>query len=150
MHIHLHYRAAQRIDQPVFGLAIHHQNGSNIFGPNTKFGGLEIPYAEGEGVVVYTIPKLPLLEGGYAISVAVVDDADTQTFDYHDRAYTFQVYSGEQSTGYGMVKLDGHWRWHEPIASRNRSSSHRRGRQLTVHENAADHEVAERLVRPGL
>ena len=74
MRIRLHYRAAHRIEKPVFGLAIHHQNGINIFGPNTKFGGLEIPYVDGDGVVVYTIPELPLLEGGYAISVAAVND----------------------------------------------------------------------------
>lgn len=114
MQIHLHYQCTTRIEKPVFGLAIHHQNGVNVFGPNTKFGGLEIPYVEGSGDVVYTIPRLPLLEGGYVISVAAVNDSDTETYDFIDRAYPFQVYPGDRSAGYGMVALEGNWQWTSP------------------------------------
>ena len=32
---------------PVFGLAIHHQNGAHITGPNTDFGGLQHPLHRG-------------------------------------------------------------------------------------------------------
>jgi lipopolysaccharide transport system ATP-binding protein len=109
MQIHLHYACRKQIEYPVFGLAIHHQNGTNIFGPNTKFGGLDIPFVEGNGSVVYTIDNLPLLEGGYAISVAAVNDEDTETYDFHDRVYSFQVYPGDHSAGYGMVTMDGKW-----------------------------------------
>ena len=109
MQIRLHYHSRQRIENPIFGLAIHHQNGINIFGPNTKFAGLDIPCVEGSGTIVYTIGRLPLLAGGYAVSVAAVNDSDTETFDYHDRAYSFQVYPGERGDGYGMVVLDGNW-----------------------------------------
>ncbi len=109
MVVRLHYRAARRVAFPVFGLAIHHQNGAHICGPNTRFGGLEIPYVEGEGVVAYHIPSLPLLEGGYRLSVAVVNRTLGETYDYHDRLYPFRVFRGACRERYGLITLGGSW-----------------------------------------
>ncbi len=108
--VHLTYRAKAPVREPVFGLAIHHQNGVHVCGPNTRFSGLHIPYAEGEGEVVYTVPSLALLEGAYLLSVAAVDGGDSETFDYHDRAYPFRVAAGTSAERYGVVTLNGHWR----------------------------------------
>ncbi|MEA3346196.1 MAG: ABC transporter ATP-binding protein [Chloroflexota bacterium] len=110
MEIRLHYRAEERIEDPNFGLAIYHQNGAHICGPNTNFGGLYIPFVEGEGQVVYHIPSLNLLEGKYLLSIAVVNGEDTETYDYHDRAYSFRVYPGESQERYGLITLNGNWR----------------------------------------
>lgn len=107
--VRLHYRAAARVERPVFGLSINHQNGMNLFGPNTKFEALDIPYVEGEGVVSYRIPDLPLLEGLYTLSVAVVNYEDTAIFDYHDRLYPLRVVYSPVQAGYGMVRLQGSW-----------------------------------------
>lgn len=105
----IHYAAEKPIRQPVFGLAIYHQNGTHICGPNTKFGELEIPLVQGQGALTYRIPNLPLLEGGYTLSVAVVNQANTETYDYHDRLYTFQVYPGASKEQYGIMTLNGKW-----------------------------------------
>lgn len=105
----LHYEADEPVAQPVFGLAIHHQNGTHIAGPNTKFADLRIPMVHGVGVISYHIPALPLLEGGYVVSAAVVNDANTETYDYHDRLYEFQVYRGQAKEQYGLVTLGGAW-----------------------------------------
>jgi lipopolysaccharide transport system ATP-binding protein len=113
MEVQMHYRAEQRIEDPNFGLAIYHQNGAHICGPNTRFGGLYIPFAQGEGKVVYRIPSLDLLEGTYLLSVAVVNGADTETYDYHDRAYAFRVYPGKSRERYGFVTLNGFWQIEE-------------------------------------
>jgi lipopolysaccharide transport system ATP-binding protein len=110
MEIRLNYWADQPIKDPNFGLAVFHQSGVHICGPNTNFGGLYIPVAEGKGQVVYHIPSLVLLEGSYLLSVAVVDATDTETYDYHDRAYSFRVYRGESGEQYGLVTLNGTWR----------------------------------------
>jgi len=109
MEVRLHYRAEERIEDPNFGLAIYHQNGTHICGPNTHFGGLYIPFVEGEGRVVYRIPSLDLLEGTYLLSVAVVNGADTEMYDYHDRVYSFRVYPGKSRERYGLVTLKGKW-----------------------------------------
>jgi len=109
MEIHVKYRANERIEDPIFGLGFHHQNGTHICGPNTKFARLYIPFVSGEGKVVYRIPSLPLLEGTYLISAAVVNRDDTEMFDYHDRAYKFRVYPGVSSERFGLVTMRGEW-----------------------------------------
>ena len=109
MEIRLHYRARERVEAPVFGVAIHHQNGAHICGPNTQQFGLEIPAVEGEGVVRYRIPELNLLEGSYLISAAVVDEATSETYAFHDRLYPFRVYQGDCRELYGLVPMKGVW-----------------------------------------
>ncbi len=110
LRIRLRYQTEGRVEAPVFGLAIHHQNGTHICGPNTHFGGLEIAEIAGTGEVVYTVPALPLLEGAYQVSVSAHNRADTEMFDYHDRLYSFRVYPGDTLERYGLVTLGGHWR----------------------------------------
>ena len=110
LEVRLHYRASDCMANPVFGLAIYHQNGTQICGPNTDFGGLHLPLEMGEGQVVYRVPALALLEGAYLISTAVVDGADSEVYDYHDRAYPFQVSTGKSRERYGLVSLNGEWR----------------------------------------
>jgi ABC-type polysaccharide/polyol phosphate transport system ATPase subunit len=107
--IRLHYTAAERVEEPIFGLAVYHENGAHVSGPNTQFGGLSIPVVEGSGVVTYQIPCLSLLAGRFRLAVAVVDSDDGETFDYHDRLYDFQVYPNS-SERYGLVTLGGSWR----------------------------------------
>jgi ABC-type polysaccharide/polyol phosphate transport system ATPase subunit len=106
--VRMHYRAPTRVVRPVFGLAVYHETGTHLSGPNTKFGGLGIDAVEGDGVITYRVPCLPLLAGRYRLSVAVVDGTDDETLDYHDRLYEFQVYPNS-SERYGLVTLGGTW-----------------------------------------
>jgi lipopolysaccharide transport system ATP-binding protein len=109
--LRMKYYAHEQIAHPNFGIAIHRQDGALITGPNTNSANLELPEVLGEGVVTYTIPYLPLLEGLYQFSVAVVNQHDTETFDYHDRPYPFRVINrgGEIKEQYGLVTLRGEW-----------------------------------------
>jgi lipopolysaccharide transport system ATP-binding protein len=114
--VEMHYRAEERVERPVFGLAIHRSDGIHITGPNTQFAGLDIPAVEGEGIVTYTIPALPLLEGLYYISVSTHNWEDTEMYDYHDRMYSFRVLSvgGER---YGIIASGGIWNWQDMVLS---------------------------------
>lgn len=107
--IHIHYQANKRIETPVFGIALHHQNGAHVTGPNTQTAGLTIAAVEGKGKIIYTIPSLPLLDGGYLLTVAATDTSGSLIYDYHDRFYPFRVYSGKTLEQYGMVTLGGRW-----------------------------------------
>jgi lipopolysaccharide transport system ATP-binding protein len=106
--VEMRYRAERRVERPVFGLAIHRGDGTHVTGPNTQFGGYEIPHIEGTGTIRYSVPSPTLLEGTYYLSVSVHNWEDTQMFDYHDRLYPFRVLP---STGerYGIVTLRGEW-----------------------------------------
>jgi len=106
--IQINYRASQKIEKPVFGLAIHRSDGIHITGPNTKFSGRQIDAIQGEGSIRYSVGKIPLLEGVYYVSVAVHDWTDTKMFDYHDKMYPFYILSSEKER-YGMITLYGEW-----------------------------------------
>jgi ABC-type glutathione transport system ATPase component len=110
--LHLDYQAHVAISSPIFGIAIHRQDGVHITGPNTAFAGVNLPVLNGQGTVTYIIPHLPLLDGLYEISVAVVSHSNAETFDYHDRSYPFRVVNqnGCVQERYGLVTLQGEWR----------------------------------------
>lgn len=116
MTIRLVYVAHEPIQSPVLGLAIHHQNGAHICGPNTFFGGLDLGVVEGRGAVEYVIPSLPLLEGGYVLSVSAHTRDDSEMFDYHDRLYTFRVARGDHRERFGLVTLGGTWTHNTELA----------------------------------
>ncbi len=110
MTIVIHYQAHERIEHPVFGLAIHRSDGVHVTGPNTRFSGLKLGVIEGEGTISYTIPSLPLLKGLYYISVAAHDWEDQEIFDYHNRLYPFRVLPSEKEK-HGLMTLQGQWEW---------------------------------------
>lgn len=107
--VRLHYLAHQPIQEPVFGLAIHHSNGFHINGPNTRFGGLALGTLSGAGYVDYTIADLPLLAGGYVLTAAVYDTTMTHGFDHHERMYRFVVQTSHIAERWGSVYIPGQW-----------------------------------------
>lgn len=114
LQIRIHFEAPELVEDPVFGIAIHHQNGTHITGPNTDFAGVFIPVAHGKGTITFEIPNLPLLSGDYLVSVAVHNRADTEMYDYHDRAYLLRVAPGQTRERYGLITLNGNWHIEAP------------------------------------
>ncbi len=116
--VQMDYRAHAPIPAPVFGMAIHRQDGVHISGPNTDFAGLTLPTLTGAGQVSFTIPALPLLEGLYHVSVAVVS-AQNAIYDFHDQAYPFRVVNASRRVReqYGVITLQGRWDLLSPESS---------------------------------
>lgn len=112
--IEIEYHAHKRVKRPVFGLGLHRSDGVHITGPNTQFAEYEIPFLEGSGILRYTIPRLPLLEGTYLLSLAVCDWTTTQMFDYHHQLYPFRVHFGEVKERYGLLLFEGEWQLDQP------------------------------------
>jgi len=110
------YRAHRRIEHPMFGLAIHRDDGLHISGPNNIFSGYDIPYIEGDGRVTYTVDVLPLLEGTYLLTAAIHDERGVWTFDYHGQSWTFHVQQGEVGERYGAIYMPARWE-HAPAVA---------------------------------
>ena len=110
--LELDYWAAEPVAEVVFGMALQRHDGVHISGPNTHFAGLRLPPLHGAGTVSFRVAALPLLEGRYDVSVSAHNQADTEMFDYHDRAYSFRV--TQRASGprerYGFITLGGEWR----------------------------------------
>jgi hypothetical protein len=113
----LHYRARRRIEEPVFGLAVHRADGVHICGPNTLFGALDIQSVEGEGEVFYRVERLPLMEGTYYLSVSAHNRADTEMYDFHNRLYAFQVCQFDEGERDGVIDTGGQWEWDDRQAT---------------------------------
>jgi lipopolysaccharide transport system ATP-binding protein len=113
--VRVSYVAHQPIHNPIFGVALHHEGGFWLNGPNTGFDGLDIPLIEGAGYVDYRIPSLPLLAGRYLVSAAVVDSTMLHTYDSHDRMYRLTVQSDELRDRYGAVAIPHQWAWSETL-----------------------------------
>lgn len=107
--IELHYSCTQRVEQPNFGVAIYDAWNVHITGPNTQFARVDIPAIDGTGVVTMTVPRLPLLEGTYQVSVALYDMTGQHAYDHQDRAFTFHVHSSEVGERFGLIHLGPTW-----------------------------------------
>jgi lipopolysaccharide transport system ATP-binding protein len=107
--VRMKYTAKQRIDKPVFGIAIHRIDGVHINGPNTKTSGYQIKFIDGEGEMDYSIASLPLLDGTYQLSAAIYDDARTHAYDHHHQKYTFKVVRGKIMDDLGVVYIPCKW-----------------------------------------
>lgn len=107
--LHIHYLATKPIDKPVFGIAIHHIDGTHITGPNTKTSGFIIDQLPvGEGILKCRIDKLNLLAGQYLISLSAFDYTCQRPFDYLDKSFSFTV-ERNRDNQYGLVDLSVNW-----------------------------------------
>jgi ABC-type polysaccharide/polyol phosphate transport system ATPase subunit len=107
--IRLHYRCREPIARPVFGLAVHRDDGVHVSGPNTQSSGLEIEGIDGEGAVDYRIESLPLLPGRYYLSAAIYDHDLITPFDHRDRFVTLVVIEGGTRERLGLIELPARW-----------------------------------------
>ncbi|PWB56953.1 MAG: ABC transporter ATP-binding protein [Candidatus Methanoperedenaceae archaeon] len=104
------YSAKKRIEKPIFGIAIHRNDGTHITGPNTKFHDNVIESVEGDGIVEYIIDSLPLLNGTYLFTAAVYDFACVNAFDHHERRFKFKV-EDEKRKDYGIFYIPCRWKY---------------------------------------
>ena len=106
--LEIDYEAHEPVRSPIFGFAVHRHDGVHLTGPNTAQAGFGLPVIQGRGTLRYRTTRLALLEGLYEVSVAVVNENDTITYDFHNRLYTFRIANQEragQTPGSG-----GEWR----------------------------------------
>jgi lipopolysaccharide transport system ATP-binding protein len=107
----MYYTAHQRIERPVFGVALHEEGGFHVIGPNTGLADYRIQAIEGDGYVDFIIPQLPLLQGTYRFSLAVHDQEGKHSYDYHHQAYTFCVEQpAEIQERFGSIYIPSEWR----------------------------------------
>ncbi len=83
---------------PVFGIAIHKQDGSHCYGTNTHIENIDIEQIEGPGKVAMQFDRLDLLQDSYSLSVALHAE-DGHPYDYHDQMYKFSVRSPIKDAG---------------------------------------------------
>jgi len=109
MTVVIRYNAHQRVENPMFGLAIHRADGLQINGPNNILNEFDIPFIEGQGEVHYTVDLLPLLEGAYYLTAALYDASGNHAYDHHALEWKFRVHNGAVAERYGAFYMPSHW-----------------------------------------
>ncbi len=112
MIVRMKYFAKEKIEKPVFGIAIHRNDGVHITGPNTRFDDNVIESIEGEGFVEYAIEALPLLKGTYLFSAAVYDYECKKPYDHHEKKYTFRINDGKYKE-FGIFHIPCKWKYYQ-------------------------------------
>ncbi|MBX7254005.1 MAG: ABC transporter ATP-binding protein [Candidatus Promineofilum sp.] len=112
LRVEIAYAAHEPIVEPEFGLALYRHDGLHLNGPNTRVGGLEMGVVEGNGVVSYTIERLPFLPGRYQMTAAIHDGQRPLAYDFHEEAYAFRVIEGGTREKDGLLALDAKWEWY--------------------------------------
>jgi lipopolysaccharide transport system ATP-binding protein len=107
--VRVRYFARQRVEGPVFGLAIHRDDGVHVSGPNTQDAGLRIAAVEGGGEVCYHVGRLALLPGAYELSASCYDSSCTHPYDHHHRRYLFRVHAGSVRERHGLLHMPCEW-----------------------------------------
>ncbi|MCJ7438566.1 MAG: ABC transporter ATP-binding protein [Acidimicrobiia bacterium] len=105
----IRYKANERITQPVFGLAIHRLDGTEITGPNTREADLLPDAIDGPGCVDLRVDRLLLVPGTYDLSGSVANRSLSHAYDMRHRSFRFDVEQGDPLAEFGIVSLGGTW-----------------------------------------
>ncbi len=108
-------RTTEPIEDPIFGAAIHRDDGVYVFGPNTGFD--RVLHGRYHGVYTFYLryPTLPLLFGAYRVSVAVFDKGHVRPYVWHNQLHGFSIVQDVED--HGLVHIPHEWgvlTWHEP------------------------------------
>ncbi|HEY6000248.1 MAG TPA: ABC transporter ATP-binding protein [bacterium] len=101
------WRAARRIEGPVFGFALSDAQGRVLYGTNTAIDGCAIPAIEGSGAAALEFAPLPFLRGRYYLTFAI-HSREHRVFHRLDNCLALSVLPDSDHAG--TVRLAARWR----------------------------------------
>lgn len=97
-----------RIDGFFFGVAFYSADRKDyVFGPNTHLENKDVPNTRGTHTVVYKVPRLPLIQGAFAVDVGIFRDDGLVNLDYKMSVRKFVVTNKYFSEG--TYYIDHEW-----------------------------------------
>ena len=101
------FRTTEPVERPIMGVAIHRNDGTYVYGPNTRFDNVLDGTYHGIYTFFIRYPQLALLSGRYRVSIAVFDKNHLKPHVWHNQLYDFEV--AQDVEDHGMVSLDHAW-----------------------------------------
>ena len=99
--------AAEPTKMPVIGMGILTGDGTVCFGTNTRLSGFPIDELHGAARLRFAVPRLPLHEGRFDISLSAHSHDDCIVYHWIDRVSEFSVFP--RSSGIGTTVFEGSW-----------------------------------------
>jgi ABC-2 type transport system ATP-binding protein len=116
MTLRVSYFASEPTDDLLFGIAIHDEDGNDIYGTNTEVMGVQVPVADGEGEMVLDFERVPLLDGTYLVTLAIQSSDEGTVHDWREQQYQFSVMNPARTAG--LVSLPLKVQFGTPFADR--------------------------------
>ncbi len=91
MRIRIDYVATERITDICFAFEIQDLHGNVIFGDDTQTMEQPIHACDGVGAVCFDLPRMPLLDGAYLISVTATTRNGGEVYDRRDLQDRFEI-----------------------------------------------------------
>lgn len=105
--ITLEVRSHDPIELPNFGVSILTPEGTIVHGISTRLAELEMETLTGRATVTLDMPSLPLHQGRFDVSVAVVSNDEADVFHWIDRVAHFDVFG--RLPGIGISEIPSTW-----------------------------------------
>lgn len=97
----------ESVDTPVFGVELHGPGGVLLFSATTRAAGLTVGALDTPRTVSFSIPRLPLLEGSFALSLSAKSADESEIYHHIPFCVEFAVF--QQSSGSGPLLVEGSW-----------------------------------------
>ncbi len=103
------FKTLEPVENPILGVALFRNDDVYIYGPNTRFDGVERMEGTYDGVYTFFIhyPAMPLLSGKYRISVALYDKQHIRPHVWHNQLYEISVTCPRED--HGVMELPHAW-----------------------------------------
>jgi ABC-2 type transport system ATP-binding protein len=100
LRIRVDYVAPNRIPDVAFTLEVRDRGENIVYATDTEMLQQPIVTVNGVGAVCFDLPRVPLLDGQFSVSVTVTNRAGGQVFDRLDDGAGFEVVQSEPHRGY--------------------------------------------------
>jgi len=106
MTVRIRYHAKERINDPIFGIALYDELGRHLYGTNTELKDHPIESVQGEGKVDLEVARIPILSGKFFLTVAA-HTRDGKPYDWLDKQYSFEVVPAGRDAG--IIEVPCRW-----------------------------------------
>jgi ABC-type polysaccharide/polyol phosphate transport system ATPase subunit len=108
LQVRISYRCHRPVQTPVFGVALHRDDGSLVYGTNTHVDGIQLDSIEEDGAITIRFASLHLLGSTYLLSTAVFGSTErnAQPIDYREQRHVFDVTPRTDEQGLTFVAHD--------------------------------------------
>lgn len=108
LELHVQFDSDPALPCPSMAIGIAHANGTVVASAGSANDGVELQRdASGSGTGVLTLPRLPLLQGDYSVSVILACERGLHPYEIVERAITLRVV--QTGLEQGLVSLPRQW-----------------------------------------